>query len=249
MTSLSDFINNILLDALLETLYMIMVPAVLATIIGFILAMILVVTKEGGLKPNSTINKCLGFIVNTLRSFPFMILIVVLIPLTRMIVGTGIGATAAIVPITIGSAPFIARIIEAALNEVDKGLIEAAKSFGATKLQIVFKVMLKEAMPSIASGVTLSIISILGYTAMAGAVGAGGLGSVALTYGHQRFDTAIMLYTVVTLMILVQVIQGAGNLAYNRLKYGKNLKFKKRKVSISNNHISVKTNTELNENV
>lgn len=248
MTSLSDFINNILLDALLETLYMIMVPAVLATIMGFIVAIILVITKEGGLKPNNTINKWLGFIVNTLRSFPFMILIVVLIPLTRIIVGTGIGATAAIVPITIGSAPFIARIIEAALNEVDKGLIEAAKSFGATKRQIVFKVMLKEAMPSIASGVTLSIISILGYTAMAGAVGAGGLGSVALTYGHQRFDTSIMLYTVVTLVILVQVIQGFGNFAYNRLKYGENLKVKNYKVSISNSNTSVKANTELNEN-
>jgi len=249
MTSLSDFINNILLDALLETLYMIIVPSILATIIGFVLAIILVVTKEDGLKPNNSINKSLGFIVNTIRSFPFMILIVVLIPLTRIIVGTSIGETATIVPITIGSAPFIARIIEGALNEVDKGLIEAAKSFGATKSQIIFKVMIKEAMPSIVSGVTLSVISILGYTAMAGAVGAGGLGSVALTYGHQRFDTAIMLYTVVTLMILVQVIQGVGNLAYNRLKYGKNLKFKKHKVSISNNHISVKTNTELNENV
>ncbi len=249
MTSLSEFINEILLGALLETLYMITVPAILATIIGFILAIILVVTKEDGLKPNSIINKCLGFIVNTLRSFPFMILIVVLIPLTRIIVGTSIGETATIVPITIGSAPFIARIIEGALNEVDKGLIEAAKSFGATKRQIVFKVMIKEAMPSIVSGVTLSIISILGYTAMAGAIGAGGLGSVALTYGHQRFDTAIMIYTVITLIILVQIIQGLGNLAYNRLKYGKNLKVKKHKVSVSNNHISVKTNTELNENV
>ena len=249
MTSLNEFINEILLKALLETLYMITVPAILATIIGFILAIILVVTKEDGLKPNSTINKCLGFIVNTLRSFPFMILIVVLIPLTRIIVGTSIGETATIVPITIGSAPFIARIIEASLNEVDKGLIEAAKSFGATKSQIVFKVMIKEAMPSIASGVTLSIISILGYTAMAGAIGAGGLGSVALTYGYQRFDTAVMIYTVITLIILVQIIQGLGNLAYNRLKYGEILKVKKHKVSVSNNHISVKTNTELNENL
>ncbi len=121
-------------------------------------------------------------------------------------------------PITIGAAPFIARIIESSLNEVDKGLIEAAKSFGATKRQIVFKVMIKEAMPSIVSGITLSIISILGYTAMAGAVGAGGLGNIALIYGYQRFDTAVMVYTVIALIILVQIIQGVGNLAYKKLK-------------------------------
>lgn len=218
MTSLSTFLNEMLLDALLETLYMVAVPTIFATIIGFIIAIILVVTSSDGLKPNEPINKTLGFIVNTLRSFPFIILIVALIPLTRLIVGTSIGETAAIVPITIGAAPFIARIIESALNEVDKGLIEAAKSFGATKRQIVFKVMVKEAMPSIVSGITLSIISIIGYTAMAGAVGAGGIGKMALTYGHQRNDIAVMVYTVVTLIILVQIIQGLGNLAYKKLK-------------------------------
>lgn len=218
MTSLSTFLNEMLLDALLETIYMAAIPTVLATLIGFIIAVILVVTASDGLKPNEPINKTLGFIVNTLRSFPFIILIVALIPLTRLIVGTSIGETAALVPITIGAAPFIARIIESALNEVDKGLIEAAKSFGATKRQIVFKVMVKEAMPSIVSGITLSVISILGYTAMAGAVGAGGIGKMALTYGHQRNDTAVMIYTVVTLIILVQIIQGLGNLAYKKLK-------------------------------
>ncbi|GAA3659385.1 methionine ABC transporter permease [Asaccharospora irregularis] len=218
MTSLVDFISNMLIKSLLETIYMIIVPTILATIIGFILAIILVVTKEDGLKPNKNINSLLGFIVNTLRSFPFIILIIALIPMTRFIVGTSIGETAAIVPITIGSAPFIARVIEGSLNEVDKGLIEAAKSFGATKKQIVFKVMIKEAMPSIVSGITLSVISILGYTAMAGAVGAGGLGNIALTYGHQRFDTAVMVYTVITLIIIVQIIQGLGNLAYKKLK-------------------------------
>lgn len=218
MTSLVDFISNMLIKSLLETIYMIIVPTILATIIGFILAIILVVTKEDGLKPNKNINSLLGFIVNTLRSFPFIILIIALIPMTRFIVGTSIGETAAIVPITIGSAPFIARVIEGSLNEVDKGLIEAAKSFGATKKQIVFKVMIKEAMPSIVSGITLSVISILGYTAMAGAIGAGGLGNIALTYGHQRFDTAVMVYTVITLIIIVQIIQGLGNLAYKKLK-------------------------------
>lgn len=217
-TSLSEFLTEILGDALFETLIMIAIPTLIATIIGFILAIILVVTKPDGLKPCNTIYKVLGFIVNIFRSFPFIILMVALIPFTRMLVGTSIGVKAAIVPITIGSAPFIARIIESALNEVDKGLIEAAKSFGATKSQIIFKVMIKEAMPSIISGITLSVISILGYTAMAGAVGAGGLGNVALTYGHQRFDTAVMIYTVITLIIIVQVIQSLGNLAYRKLK-------------------------------
>lgn len=217
-TSLSVFINEILGEALLQTLYMIIVPTIAATIIGFILAIILVITKSDGLKPNNIINSTLGFIVNTLRSFPFMILIVALIPITRLLVGTSIGETAALVPITIGAAPFIARIIESALNEVDDGLIEAARSFGATKRQIIFKVMIKEAMPSIVSGITLSIISILGYTAMAGAVGAGGIGNIALMYGHQRHDTSVMIYTVITLVILVQIIQGLGNLAYKRLK-------------------------------
>lgn len=245
MTSLSDFINNILLDALCETLYMIALPTIFATLIGFILAIVLVVTKYDGLKPNKVVNNVLGFIVNTIRSFPFLILMVALIPLTRKIVGTSIGATAAIVPITIGAAPFMARIIEGALNEVDNGLIEAAKSFGATKRQIIFKVMIKEAMPSIVSGITLSVISILGFTAMAGAIGAGGLGTVALTYGHQRFDTAVMVYTVVTLIILVQIIQWIGNLAYNKLKFGENKKVKKHKVKVVNNPIIIDPNVEI----
>ncbi|MDC9215007.1 ABC transporter permease [Clostridioides difficile] len=218
MNSLIDFLTTLFPNALLQTLYMVIVPTIVATILGFILAIILVVTKPDGLKPNSAINSALGFIVNIFRSFPFMILIVAMIPITRLIVGTSIGETAAIVPITIGAAPFIARIIESSLNEVDKGLIEAAKSFGATKRQIVFKVMIKEAVPSIVSGITLSIISILGYTAMAGAVGAGGLGNIALIYGYQRFDTAVMVYTVIALVILVQIIQGVGNLAYKKLK-------------------------------
>lgn len=196
---------------------MTIIATVLATIIGFIIAIILVVTDEKGLRPNKQINTVLGAIINTVRSFPFIILIVAIIPFTRMIVGTSIGVDAALVPLTIGAAPFIARVIESALKEVDRGLIEAAKSFGASDFQIIFKVMIKEALPSIVSGITLSTISILGYTAMAGSVGAGGLGAVALTYGHQRFDTQAMIYTVVTLIIIVQVIQYLGNLAYKKL--------------------------------
>lgn len=216
-TNFLEFVETILLEALGQTLYMTIIATVLATIIGFIIAIILVVTDEKGLRPNKQINTVLGAIINTVRSFPFIILIVAIIPFTRMIVGTSIGVDAALVPLTIGAAPFIARVIESALKEVDGGLIEAAKSFGASDFQIIFKVMIKEALPSIVSGITLSTISILGYTAMAGSVGAGGLGAVALTYGHQRFDTQAMIYTVVTLIIIVQVIQYLGNLAYKKL--------------------------------
>ena len=182
MEKFLTFFTDILIEALGQTIYMVGISTILATLIGFILAIVLVVTDEGGLKPNKIINSILGFIVNTLRSFPFIILVVAIIPLTRAIVGKSIGETAALVPLTIGAAPFIARVIEGALKEVDKGLIEAAKSFGASDFQIIFKVMIKEAMPSIISGITLSIISIIGYSAMAGAVGAGGVGAVALTY-------------------------------------------------------------------
>ena len=218
MEKFLSFFTDILIEALGQTIYMVGISTILATLIGFILAIILVVTDDGGLKPNKIINSILGFIVNTLRSFPFIILVVAIIPLTRAIVGKSIGETAALVPLTIGSAPFIARVIEGALKEVDKGLIEAAKSFGASDFQIIFKVMVKEAMPSIISGITLSIISIIGYSAMAGAVGAGGVGAVALTYGYQRFDNEVMIYTVITLIIIVQLLQGAGNLAYKKLK-------------------------------
>lgn len=217
-TSLYTYLTEILGEALFQTLYMIVVPTIVATFLGFIIAIILVVSKPKGLKPNKIVYNILGFIVNMVRSFPFIILLIALIPFTRFIVGTSIGETAAIVPITIGAAPFIARVIETALNEVDEGLIEAAKSFGATNLQIIFKVMIKEAMPSIVSGITLSIISILGCTAMAGTVGAGGLGKVAIVYGHQRFDTSVMIYVVVTLIIMVQIIQSLGDYAYKRLR-------------------------------
>ncbi|MDY6231572.1 methionine ABC transporter permease [Peptostreptococcus porci] len=216
--SFNEYITNLFPPAILQTLYMIIVPTVLASIMGFVMAIILVITKDGGLRPNKTVNRVLGFVVNVIRSFPFMILIFAMIPLTRLIVGTSIGETAAIVPITIGSAPFIARLMESALDEVDKGLIEAAKSFGATNTQIIFKVMVKEAMPSIVSGITLSVISILSYTAMAGVVGAGGLGNVALTYGYSSFDYNVMTFTVIALVIIVQIIQGLGDIVYKKIK-------------------------------
>lgn len=211
-------IIDVMIQAVGQTVYMVFFSTLFASILGFILGIVVTVTSPKGLKPNKIIYNVLDLIINVLRSFPFIILIVFIIPLTRAIVGTPIGEAAAIVPLTIAAAPFVARIIESSLKEVDSGVIEAAKSFGASDFQIIFKVMIKEAMPSIVSGITLSTISILGYTAMAGAVGAGGLGAVALTYGYQKFDTSVMLYTVLILIVIVQLIQCIGNLAYKKLK-------------------------------
>ena len=208
---------ELLWPAIKETLIMVVPSTILAVLIGFIPAIILVVTDEKGLKPNKAVYMTLDFIINVLRSLPFVILMIAIVPLTKFIVGTSIGETAAIVPLTLASAPFIARIIESALKEVDEGVIEAAKSFGATDMQIIFKVMLKEAVPSIVSGITLSLISIIGYSAMAGTIGAGGLGALAVRYGYQRFQTDVMVVTVIVLIIIVQIIQGLGNYLYNKL--------------------------------
>ena len=193
---------NIIIEALGQTIYMVFFSTLFASVLGFILGIIVTVTSPTGLRPNIFIYKSLDVIINVLRSFPFIILIVFIIPLTRAIVGTPIGETAAIVPLTIAAAPFVARIIESALKEVDPGVIEAAKSFGASNLQIIFKVMLKEAVPAIISGLTLTIINIIGYSAMAGSVGAGGLGKVAISYGYQRYQTDVMIVTVIILIII-----------------------------------------------
>ena len=211
-------IAKLLLEATLDTLYMTFVSTFLAFVIGLGLAIILVITGKNGLKPNKAIYSALDIIVNTLRSFPFIILIIVLFPFTKFIVGTSIGTTAAIVPLTIGSAPFIARLIENAMNEVDHGIIEAALSYGATKTQIIFKVIFVEALPSIINALTLTFIVVIGFTAMAGAVGGGGLGDVAMRYGFQRFRPDIMAYTVIILIVMVQIIQSSGNFLYKITK-------------------------------
>lgn len=211
-------IPKLLYEATLDTIYMTFISTFLAFIIGLVLAIILVLTKRNGLMPNRVVYSSLDLIVNVLRSFPFIILIIVLFPLTKIIVGTSIGTSAAIVPLTIGSAPFIARLIENAMNEVDYGIIEAALSFGANKSQIIFRVMLPEALPSIINAITLTLIVIVGFTAMAGTVGGGGLGDVAMRYGFQRFRPDIMAYTVIILIVLVQVIQMIGNLLYKITK-------------------------------
>ncbi|MFA9396930.1 MAG: methionine ABC transporter permease [Clostridiaceae bacterium] len=218
MINFIDAWNKYLFQGLIDTIYMVGWSTLFAVILGFILAMILIVTDKNGLRPNKIIYRILDVIVNVLRSFPFIILILAIMPLTRLIVGKSIGNTAAIVPLTIGAAPFVARVIESALKEVDKGIIEAAKSFGASNIQIVFKVMIKEAFPSIIRGVTLVLISIIGYSAMSGALGAKGLGYVAISIGYQRFNPEMIFYTVIILIILVEIIQIVGDTLYKKLK-------------------------------
>lgn len=217
-TEIYTLIHSIVLPELAKTLFMVITATVFSSIIGIGLAIILIITYKDGLSPHKYVYQTLNTMINIVRSFPFIILLVAIIPVTRAIVGTSIGEKAAIVPLTIAGAPFIARIIEGSLREVDKALIEAAKSFGASNFQIIFKIMLPEAVPSVISGITLAIISILGCTAMAGAVGAGGLGAVSITYGYANFDNTVMYGTVFFLIVLVQVIQAIGNFLYKVLK-------------------------------
>lgn len=209
----------LLLEATLDTLYMSVVATSIATLLAIIPSILLTLCAPNGLSPNVWVFRTLDSITNTLRSFPFLILMVVLFPFTQFVVGKSIGASAAIVPLSIGAAPFIVRIIENALKEVDKGVIEAAQSFGASNFQIVFRIMFVEAMPSIVSGITLALILVVGFSAMAGAVGGGGLGDIAIKYGYYRFQSEIMLYTVLILIFLVQMIQSLGDFLYKKLKH------------------------------
>ncbi len=194
-----------------NTVYMVVSAAFFASLIGLPLGIILALTGKGHLKEQLSIHRLLGAIVNIGRSFPFAILIVALIPLTRWIVGTSLGTTATIVPLTLAAAPFVARVVESALNEIDKNVIEAAVVMGSTPWQIVRKVLLLEAMPSLIRGMTLTLINLIGYSAMAGMVGGGGLGKVAIQYGYYRFDLFMMLTTVILMILLVQGTQMLGN--------------------------------------
>ena len=209
---------DILLPALGQTIYMSLVSTILAVFIGFGLAIVLILTSKDGLRENKTIYSILDLVINTLRSFPFIILMIVLFPLTKILIGQSIGTTAAIIPLTIGAAPFVARLFESALKEVDTGVIQAAKSFGASDFQIIFKVMFVEALPAIISAITLTLITIIGFSAMAGAVGGGGLGDVAIKYGYYRFQTDTMIYTVIILIALVQLVQSLGDYFYKITK-------------------------------
>jgi len=200
-----------------ETLYMVAVSALIATFFGLPLGVFLATSGKGELFAAPWVNRVLGVIVNATRSTPFIILVVAIIPFTRLIAGTSIGTNAAIVPLTIAATPFIARLIEGAIREVDQGLIEAARAFGATPLQIVRKVLIPEALPGIVLGLTLAVVSLLGFSAMVGAVGGGGLGDLGIRYGYQRFMPEMMLAVVVVLIVLVQAVQSIGDRLARRL--------------------------------
>lgn len=208
---MNDDLFSLLLAGLNDTLYMVVLSTIIALIFGLPLGIILVTTEKGHILEAPRFNNILGTIINALRSFPSIILIVILLPLSRLIVGTTLGPTAAVVPLSIGSAPFVARIIENSLKQVERGKIEAAISMGATPFKIISTVLIPEALPALIRGVTISIITIVGFTAMAGAIGAGGLGSLAIRYGYERFRNDIMVATVLSLIILVQLIQWGGD--------------------------------------
>ena len=207
----------LLAEALGETLYMVAVSTAIATIIGIPLGVILLTTGRGHILENPPVNRVLGAIANATRSTPFIILMVAIIPVTRIIAGTSIGTNAAIVPLAIAAIPFVGRIVEASLREVDYGLIEAAQAMGASPFQIIRRVLLPEAMPSIVLGLTLTIISLIGYSAMAGAIGGGGLGDLAIRFGYQRFRVDVMIATVIILIALVQAVQSTGDILSRRL--------------------------------
>ncbi|MCP1225987.1 methionine ABC transporter permease [Sebaldella sp. S0638] len=217
-TRLLEYIPKIIVPALFATLRMLLFSMLISLILGTVIGIILTVTGSSDLKENKKIYNAVSFLVNTIRAFPVIILIVAITPLTKLIAGTSIGEQAAIVPLSIAATPVIARLIQSSFDEVDRNLIIAAKSFGASTMQIVFKVLFVEALPSVISGLTTTTILFLGSITLAGAVGAGGLGAVALTYGYQHFDDAVMYTIVFILCILVFLIQGTGSLLYKKLK-------------------------------
>lgn len=203
---------DLLLKATLETLYMVSISTLFTVVFGLPLGIVLVVTTEGHILAHKAVNKALSYVVNMARSLPFIILMIFIIPFTRLIVGTSIGTNAAIVPLVVAAIPFFARIVESALHEVDGGVVEAAIAMGASPLQIILRVLLPEALPSLILGTTITIINLLGYSAMAGAVGGGGIGDLAIRYGYHRFNTEIMMATILLLIALVQGLQTTGNL-------------------------------------
>jgi D-methionine transport system permease protein len=214
---MSPEILRLIWEATLDTLWMVAVAASLATLFGLPLGVFLATSGRGELFAAPLLNRALGFVVNATRSTPFIILVVAIIPFTRLLVGTSIGTKAAIVPLTIAATPFIARLIESAIREVDQGLVEAARAMGATPLQIVRKVLVPEALPTIVLSLTLAVVSLLGFSAMVGAVGGGGLGDLGIRYGYQRFMPDVMAVVVVVLIILVQLVQSTGDHLSRRL--------------------------------
>ncbi len=216
---MSQAILELLAKSTLETIYMVFVAGGVGALFGLPLGIVLATTGSRDLFRLPFLSRSIGAVVNGVRSTPFIILVVAIIPLTRLITGTSIGTTAAIVPLTIASIPFIARITEAAIREVDRGLIEAATAMGATPLQIIFKVLVPEALPGILLGLTLAMVSLIGYAAMVGAVGGGGLGDLGIRYGYQRFMPEVMAAVVIILILLVQIVQTGGELFARRVNH------------------------------
>lgn len=208
---MSPAITSLLLKSLAETLYMLSVSAIIAAVIGIPLGILLVVTEKGNILSCPVLNKPLAFIINMIRSIPFIILMVAIIPFTRIVAGTSIGTTAAIVPLTIAAIPYTARMVETSIREIDFGLIEAAESMGASPFQIIWKVLIPEALPAVIQNMTVVIVSLIGSSAMAGTIGGGGLGDLAIRYGYQRFQADVMVATILVLIVLVQLIQFVGN--------------------------------------
>ncbi|AZC18287.1 MULTISPECIES: methionine ABC transporter permease [Pseudomonas] len=202
---------QLLLNATGETLYMVLLAALFTVLIGLPLGILLFVSRQDGLLPMVRLNRLLGMLVNLGRSLPFVVLLIALIPLTRLVVGTTLGSTAAVVPITIGAFPFFARIVENALDEVDKGRIEAVLAMGGHVGHVIGKVLLPEALPALLAGLTLTLVLLIGFSSMAGVIGGGGLGDLAIRYGYQRFNNQVMVATVVILVLLVQGVQSAGD--------------------------------------
>jgi D-methionine transport system permease protein len=212
-----DIFAILLGNALLQTTYMVFVALLLCSLLGLPYGILLFATRTPGIWQHRALHRSLALIANTVRSIPFIILLVAIVPFTRFVVGTAIGTNAAIVPLVIGAIPFVARLVENALNEVPRGLIEAGEAMGAAPLQIIWHFLLPEALPNIINGLTTTTIALVGYSAMAGAVGGGGLGDLAIRYGYQRFEVSLMLATVIVLVLLVQCIQWLGD--YTAKKY------------------------------
>lgn len=202
---------ELIIPALLETLYMVFFSTVFSLLLGFPMGILLVITEKNGIWEKKQLNRILNGIINVLRSFPFIILMILLFPLSKLIVGKSIGTTATIVPLSIAAAPFVARVMESSLKEIDKGIIESSLAMGCGVFEIIFKVLIPESLPSLILGITTTIINLIGYSAMAGAIGGGGLGDVAIRYGLYRFQTDVMVIAVAVIIVLVQGIQFIGN--------------------------------------
>lgn len=214
---MSKEITQLIINGIGETLYMTLTSTIIAYIFGIPLGVLIYITDKNGICQNRGINFIVGVLINIIRSIPFLILLVAILPFTRLVVGTTIGSTATIVPLVVAAAPFVARMVESSLREVDEGVIEAAKAMGASRIQIILKVLLPEAKPSLLVGATIAVATILGYSAMAGFVGGGGLGAIAINYGYYRYQANMMLITVALLVIIVQLFQEVGVRLVNKL--------------------------------